>query len=104
MDNKDAYTILEFCQRHGISRASFYNAIKAGQGPKLMMCPSAASRRLGLPITRQAPAAKLFISVSLSRFRRDRQPRTALGRHFSVLVLHSAEGRCLNRLLRLVAV
>lgn len=36
MDEKDAYTILEFCQRHGISRSAFYNACKAGQGPRLM--------------------------------------------------------------------
>jgi predicted DNA-binding transcriptional regulator AlpA len=33
---KDAYNILEFCQRHGISRSAFYKAIEAGQAPRLM--------------------------------------------------------------------
>jgi len=34
--DKDAFSIFEFCLRHGISRSAFYNAIKAGQGPRLM--------------------------------------------------------------------
>ena len=33
---KDAYNILEFCQRHGISRSAFYKAIDTGQAPRLM--------------------------------------------------------------------
>jgi predicted DNA-binding transcriptional regulator AlpA len=36
MDTKDAYSIIEFCQRHGLSRSGFYNAVKAGEGPVLM--------------------------------------------------------------------
>jgi predicted DNA-binding transcriptional regulator AlpA len=36
MNDKDAFSILEFCARHGMSRSAFYNAIKAGQGPRLM--------------------------------------------------------------------
>jgi predicted DNA-binding transcriptional regulator AlpA len=36
METKDAYSILEFCQRHGLSRSAFYNAVKAQQGPRLM--------------------------------------------------------------------
>lgn len=33
---KDAYNIYEFCQRHGLSRSAFYNAINAGEGPCIM--------------------------------------------------------------------
>ena len=33
---KDAYNIVEFCQRHGLSRASFYNLEKIGQAPRIM--------------------------------------------------------------------
>lgn len=36
MTDKGAFTILEFCQRHGLSRSAFYNAVKAGQGPRVM--------------------------------------------------------------------
>jgi predicted DNA-binding transcriptional regulator AlpA len=36
MDDTDAFSILEFCRRHGISRSAFYNALKANQGPRLM--------------------------------------------------------------------
>jgi predicted DNA-binding transcriptional regulator AlpA len=36
MDESDAYSILEFCRRHGLSRSAFYNALKAGEGPRLM--------------------------------------------------------------------
>jgi hypothetical protein len=36
MDTKDAYSINEFCQRHGLSRSGFYNALKSGQGPAVM--------------------------------------------------------------------
>ena len=31
-----ATTVDEFCQAHRISRASFYNYLKAGQGPAVM--------------------------------------------------------------------
>jgi predicted DNA-binding transcriptional regulator AlpA len=34
--DKDAYNVIEFCTRHGISRSAFYNSLKAGQGPRLM--------------------------------------------------------------------
>jgi predicted DNA-binding transcriptional regulator AlpA len=33
---KDAYDIIEFCHRHGISRSAFYNSLKKGTGPRLM--------------------------------------------------------------------
>jgi hypothetical protein len=33
---KDAYSILEFCTRHDLSRSAFYNLEKLGQGPRLM--------------------------------------------------------------------
>jgi len=33
MDN-DAFSPDQFCQRHGISRASLYRAIKEGRGPR----------------------------------------------------------------------
>ena len=36
MDTKDAYSVIEFCQRHGLSRSAFYNAVRAGEGPALM--------------------------------------------------------------------
>jgi len=32
----EAYSITEFCAAHRISRATFYNLIKAGQAPRLM--------------------------------------------------------------------
>jgi hypothetical protein len=31
-----AFSILEFCRRHGISRAHFYNLWKSGDGPAVM--------------------------------------------------------------------
>ena len=31
-----AFSIPQFCRRHGISRAHFYNLSKIGQGPALM--------------------------------------------------------------------
>ena len=31
-----AFSIPEFCRRHGISRAHFYNLSKSGHGPALM--------------------------------------------------------------------
>jgi predicted DNA-binding transcriptional regulator AlpA len=33
---KDAIGIYEFCDRHGISRSSWYNLIKSGQAPRVM--------------------------------------------------------------------
>jgi predicted DNA-binding transcriptional regulator AlpA len=33
---KDAYSIIEFCQRHGMSRAAFYNLENIGQAPRIM--------------------------------------------------------------------
>lgn len=32
----DVFSINEFCRRHGICRATFYNLLKAGRGPALM--------------------------------------------------------------------
>ena len=34
MDVVDAYSIEEFCRRHGLSRSGFYNLLKAGRAPK----------------------------------------------------------------------
>ncbi|MGX9575781.1 hypothetical protein [Mesorhizobium sp. f-mel] len=37
MDNNfEAYSIPEFCVAHRISRATFYNLLKVGQGPRTM--------------------------------------------------------------------
>jgi predicted DNA-binding transcriptional regulator AlpA len=36
MDSKDAYTIPEFCARHGLSRSALYNAWRDGKGPTQM--------------------------------------------------------------------
>jgi predicted DNA-binding transcriptional regulator AlpA len=33
-DNLAAFTIPEFCRRHGISRSTFYNLRRTGQGPR----------------------------------------------------------------------
>jgi predicted DNA-binding transcriptional regulator AlpA len=33
---KDAIGIYEFCDRHGISRSSWYHLIKSGQAPRVM--------------------------------------------------------------------
>lgn len=32
----EAYSILQFCAAHGISRASFYNLVTAGKAPRTM--------------------------------------------------------------------
>jgi hypothetical protein len=32
----DAYSVDEFCRRNRICRATFYNLIRAGRGPRLM--------------------------------------------------------------------
>jgi predicted DNA-binding transcriptional regulator AlpA len=34
--DQDAYNIVEFCQRHRLSRAAFYNLEKIGQAPRIM--------------------------------------------------------------------
>lgn len=34
--DKLAFSIDEFCHAHGLCRQSFYNAIKRGEGPKIM--------------------------------------------------------------------
>ena len=36
MRDKDAFTIEEFCLRHGVSRAHVYNQWAAGRGPRRM--------------------------------------------------------------------
>ena len=36
MESKDAYEIVEFCLRHGISRATLYNLWRDGKGPRRM--------------------------------------------------------------------
>jgi len=61
MDTKDAYTILEFCERHNLSRSAFYNAVKAGQGPRLIKVGTKVL------ISREAAAA----------WRREREAATA---------------------------
>jgi predicted DNA-binding transcriptional regulator AlpA len=33
---RQAWTIDEFCQAHAISRATFYNLLKRGTGPRVM--------------------------------------------------------------------
>ena len=33
---KDAYTVNEFCLRHGLSRAAFYKLEPLGQAPRIM--------------------------------------------------------------------
>jgi predicted DNA-binding transcriptional regulator AlpA len=33
---KAAYSVLEFCKAHGISRAHLYNLLKRGEGPTVM--------------------------------------------------------------------
>lgn len=32
----DAYSIEQFCKRHGLSRATFYNLAKVGRAPRTM--------------------------------------------------------------------
>jgi predicted DNA-binding transcriptional regulator AlpA len=36
MQDRNAWTIDEFCHRHGICRATYYNLKKKGRGPKTM--------------------------------------------------------------------
>lgn len=35
-EERDAFSLNEFCRRHSISRAGFYNALHAGTAPKIM--------------------------------------------------------------------
>ena len=37
MNDKDAYSVNEFCLRHGISRATLYNLWTIGEGPRRMI-------------------------------------------------------------------
>jgi hypothetical protein len=60
----DCYSIAGFCSSHSISRASFYNLLKAGAAPRIMRV---GSRVL---ITREAAAA----------WRAQREALEALGR------------------------
>jgi predicted DNA-binding transcriptional regulator AlpA len=59
MDDTDAFSILEFCRRHGLSRSAFYSALKANQGPKLMRVGSRVmiSREAAAEWRRQREAA-----------------------------------------------
>ncbi len=34
--DKKAFSINEFCEQHGICRATFYNLRKVGRGPRVM--------------------------------------------------------------------
>jgi hypothetical protein len=36
MPDPDAFSVIEFCQRHDICRATLYNLLKAGCGPAVM--------------------------------------------------------------------
>jgi predicted DNA-binding transcriptional regulator AlpA len=36
MQEFDALSISQFCERHDLCRASFYNLIKCGKGPRTM--------------------------------------------------------------------
>jgi predicted DNA-binding transcriptional regulator AlpA len=36
MDELKAQSVTEFCRTHSISRAAFYNLLKAGRGPQIM--------------------------------------------------------------------
>jgi hypothetical protein len=36
MEDRDAYSISTFCERHNLSRSALYAAWKAGTGPKIM--------------------------------------------------------------------
>jgi excisionase family DNA binding protein len=36
MPDTDAFSVNDFCKRHNICRATFYNLLKAGRGPAVM--------------------------------------------------------------------
>lgn len=44
--DRQAYTIPEFCDAFGISRATFYELEKAGKGPRTMMIGTAVRIRV----------------------------------------------------------
>jgi hypothetical protein len=50
MEDRDAYSISEFCQRHGFSKGFLYAEWRQGRGPRFMLV---GDRRL---ITREAAA------------------------------------------------
>jgi hypothetical protein len=50
VDDRDAYSVQEFCTRHGISRAYLYLLWKRGAGPRFMQV---GTRRL---ISKEAAA------------------------------------------------
>jgi predicted DNA-binding transcriptional regulator AlpA len=33
---KDSFSIMEFCQKHGLSRSLFYKLLDSGEGPRVM--------------------------------------------------------------------
>jgi predicted DNA-binding transcriptional regulator AlpA len=43
---KLAFTVDEFCQQHGIGRATFYNLRRDGRGPKVIKLGGITSRSL----------------------------------------------------------
>lgn len=49
-DDRDAYSVAEFCRRHGFSKGFLYGQWRQGRGPRFMW---AGRRRL---ITREAAA------------------------------------------------
>jgi excisionase family DNA binding protein len=36
MNDHDALSVAQFCKRHGISRATLYNLLRDGVGPRIM--------------------------------------------------------------------
>lgn len=44
MAAKEAYTIKEFCEAHGISQSCFYEAQREGWGPRVMRIGTKGSR------------------------------------------------------------
>jgi hypothetical protein len=61
-DGKDAFSVSEFCQRHGFSKGFLYSEWRLGRGPRFMQ---AGDRRI---ITREAAAD----------WRREREAATVL--------------------------
>ena len=61
MEERDAYSVAEFCARHGFSKGFLYREWRQGRGPRFMLV---GDRRL---ISREASAD----------WRRDREAETA---------------------------
>ena len=40
LGDRDVYTVNEFCDAHRISRATFYELLREGRGPRLMRIDS----------------------------------------------------------------